>query len=225
MGVRVVGGWWAWGVLPRGVLEVILRIPLEVGHLRAERLLLLRRVRVIILEEGDGEGDLRVRGVPAKGFVAGLDVLARVHVIPRDVLANQVAELPHREVPRILVPGGDVAIETHEGVQQIARLILVQHEAISDLARADRAAHALVGTPAGVAFLAGPERVVDSLVGLGFLRGHHGHIHARDAELRDGGGEVGFHGVFHCLLVCFRFYFFGDGFWIRELAVSIFLWI
>ena len=149
-------------------------------------------MRVIILEEVDGERNLRVRGLRAKGFVAGLDGLARVHVIPRDVLANQVAELPHREVPRILVPGGDVAIETHEGVQQVARLLLVQGETVSDLARAARAAHELVGAPAGVAFVAGPQRVVDSLVGLGLLGGHHGHV-VSNADLGDGGGGNVFH--------------------------------
>jgi len=197
------GVWWAGGVLPRGVLKVVLRIPLEVRHLRAERLLLLRRVRVIVLEEGDGKGDLRMRGLSAKRLVAGLDGLARVHVIPRHVNAHQVAELPHRVVPRLLVPGRNVPIETHESVQQIARLVLVQNEAISDLARASRAAHALVGAPAGVAVLAGPERVIDSLVGLGLLGGHDGHVMKLDAELREGGGEVGFRGgVFHCFCVC-----------------------
>ena len=184
--------------LPGGVLEVVLRIPREVGHLRAECSFLLGRVRVIILEEGNGEVDFRVRGASAKGFVAGLDVQARVQVIPRDVLANQVAELPHREVPLLLVPGGHGAVELHDGVQQVARLLLVQGDMISDLALASRAKHALVATPDGLAVHAGPERVVDSLVVLGLLGGLGGHV---EFDLERNGGD-GFHGLRMLALAC-----------------------
>jgi hypothetical protein len=57
---------------------------------------------------------------------------------------------------------------------QVAALVVVQKEDVADMACACRAESESFGAPDGGALAAGEERVVDSLVGLGLLRGLDG---------------------------------------------------
>ena len=51
-----------------------------------------------------------------------------------------------------------------------------------------------MGPPFGVALPAGDNRMVNSLVGLGLVGGHHGHV-VSDADLGGLGGLDGLHGL------------------------------
>ena len=157
------------------MLEVVLLIAcLVLNHLRAERLLLLGRERVLLLEEGDGDSGVGVCAA-ARGneFVARLDHLARVHVVPRSVLAEDVAESPQLEI-HLLLGVALLVLQVGHGHVQVRPLARAQAQANALLARAHRADRAFVGAPDGAAGTAGDERVVDSLVGLGLFRGLDG---------------------------------------------------
>ena len=185
-------------LLPGRLHAVVLRIALLVlNHLGTERIVLIRRIGVLLLEEGDGDGSGGVRS-HARGnvLVTRLYHLTRVHVVPRRVLAEKVAKSPHREVQLRLgveLPGLQVA----HGHVQVRALAGSQAHAIALVFGAHRAARASVGAPDGIALAAEDERVVNSLVSLGLFRGHHGNGVA-DVDLDGFGGGLdvldGLHG-------------------------------
>ena len=143
-------------------------------HSRAERILFVRRVHVLFLEEGDGERGLGVL-VDAECLIAGLNDPTRTHLIPRRMSLKQTEKAPHLELPRFVRVGESVHSQVGHGFQQLSHLLLVQDEASAALARTHRAERLHVGAPVNVAVDAGPDRMSDSLVGLGLLRGHDGN--------------------------------------------------
>ncbi len=159
------------------MLEVVLLVTLLVlNHLREDRLLLLGRERVVLLEEGDGGGCGEVRSHPRGNvLVARLDQLARVDVVPRRLLAEAVAKSPHLEI-HLLLGVALLVLQLVHGHEQVRGLAGGQAHTIALVLAAHRAARASVGAPDGVAFAAGDERVVNSLVGLGLLRGLNGEL-------------------------------------------------
>jgi len=178
------------GDLPAGHLEVVLRITLLVqDHLRAERLLLLRCVLEILLEEGDGDGGGGVSTHECRNvLVARLNHLAGVDVVPRSLGAEKVAESPNLEI-HLLLGVALLGLQVGHGYEQVRGLMGGQAHTIALVFCTYRAARASVGTPDGVALAAGDEGVVDSLVGLGLFRRHDGN------GVVDGGGFGGLGGL------------------------------
>lgn len=146
-----------------GVCEAYACVP----TLRAERLLLIRRPQVVVLEERNGERIL-VTSIAAKAhvLVAGLDDSAIGAVIPWGMPTKQHAELSVFEPLLRLGKRETDQFQLVDRCKQVRALIGIQHHE-SALARAHRAERAHMGAPDGAT--AGLERVVDSLVGLGLL--------------------------------------------------------
>jgi len=199
------------GLLPARVLEVVLLVALLIlNHLGAERVVLLRRVLELLLEEVDGERDSEVLSVATeKALVAGLNHLARGLVVPRRLLAEQVAESPHRALQLLLSVGQAGLLQAAHRHVQVGVLAPGQGEVSALVFCTHRAARAPVGAPDGVALAAGDERVVDSLVGLGLLRGRDGN-----GVDNGGGGLDGLDGL-HCLRVACGSWGLGNGFSLR----------
>jgi len=211
------------GLLPARVLEVVLLVALLVlNHLGAEGVVLLGRVLELLLEEVDGERDSEARGAAEKALVAGLNHLARCLVVPRRLLAEQVAESPHRALQLLLGVGEVGLLQAAHGHVQVGVLASGQAEACALLTGARGAARAPVGAPDGVALAAGDEGVVDSLVGLGLLHGRDGNG-VVDVGLDRFGGLDGLVGL-HCLRVAWvglRFLGAWDWFLSRGTFLSI----
>ena len=148
---------------------------LLLNHLRAERLLLLGRRLPLLLEEVNGERDFAARSSAyAEVVVAGLNQLAGCPVIPRRVLVEQRAEFTQRPCqPLTGVRGTDLSLVVR-GIMQIAALVVVQKEDVTDMTSACRAERVPASAPDGGALAAGVERVADSLVRLGLLGGLDG---------------------------------------------------
>lgn len=145
---------------------------LHLNHLGAERLLVVRGARPLLLKEVNGERDFWTRSsASAKVLVAGLNQLAGCPVVPRRVLVEQRAELIQGAVH--LLGGVWRATDATAicGLMQVAALVVVEKEDFTDIKCARRAETEPAGAPDGVALAAGVERVVDSLVCLGLLGG------------------------------------------------------
>ncbi len=147
-------------------------VHLLLNHLRAERLLVIRGPRPLLLEEANGERDFAARSSAcAEVVVAGLNHLAGCPVVPRRVLVEQGAELIQRPCqPLTGVRGTNLSLVVR-GVMQVDALVVVQKEDLAGIEGACRAESECAGAPDGRALAAGAERVGDSLVGLGLLRG------------------------------------------------------
>ncbi len=184
------------------MLEVVLRVALlVVNHLREDRLVLLGRELELLLEEGDGDGCVGMLShALGNVLVARLNHLARVHVVPRRLLTEEVAESPHLEIHLLLGVALLVRQALH-GHEQVRGLAGSQAHAVALVFCAHRAARATVGAPDGVALAAGDERVVDSLVSLGLLRRHDGNG-VVDVGLDGFGGGLDVLDGLHCLFGC-----------------------
>ncbi len=165
----------------------MLPVHLLLNHLRAERLLVIRRARPLLLEEVNGERAFGAHSsASAEVSVAGLNQLAICPVVPRRILLEQGSELSQRTSQLLLGVGGtDLSLIEH-GVMHIIALVVVQKEDVANMASACRAESVPSGAPDGGALAAGSERVVDSLVHLGLLRGLDG----TSLQLGDGDGHV-----------------------------------
>ena len=142
----------------------------ECLHLRAERLLLLRRYLPLLFEEVNGERLFGPRSRScAEEEVAGLNQLAICPVVPRRVLLEQGAELSHRafhhlagvDPPFACVDGTGLFLVEY-GITHIDALVVVQKEDVADMGGACWAESVPAGAPDGRALSAGEERVVDS---------------------------------------------------------------
>jgi hypothetical protein len=96
-------------------------------------------------------------------------------VVPRRVLFKKDAQLPELE-PLLWLNEGEFSdqfqlVNRHKQVQALAS---IQNHESALLARVHRAERASVEAPDGATGAAGLERVVNSLVGLGFLRCSNG---------------------------------------------------
>ena len=151
------------------VVQRILREIVRVVHHLA-----LRRLRVFHPQEGDGEGDFRVGRANAERRVARLNGLTTAHVVPRHMEGEQVAELS-RLVLRLRIERRSL-IEVRHGFHQVPRLVLVQNPARANPAGAARAKSLHVGAPDGATLVTGDQRVVNSLVFLGFGGGKDEHF-------------------------------------------------
>ena len=167
-------------------------------HLRAERLLVVRRPIPLLLEEVNGERLFGPRSRScAEEEVAGLNQLARCLVVPRRVLLEQSAELSQRtsqllagvDPPFACVDGTGLFLVEY-GITHIDALVVVQKEDVADMASACWAESVPARAPDGGALSASEERVADSLVRLGLLRGLDGTT----LQLVHGDGDVGLRG-------------------------------
>ena len=168
--------------LPGRRLEVV-QLVLRVGdRIEVVHHLALRRLTVLHREEGEGEGDARVRRANVERHIARLDRLAAVHVVPRHVRHQQVAELS-RLVLRLGVERR-VRVEVRHGFHQVPRVVLVQDPTCTDAAGAERAKSLAVGAPAGAALATGHQPMEHSLIILGFSgrKGEHFAFEGVDGE-------------------------------------------
>ena len=126
-------------------------------HLRAERLLVIRCSRPLLLEKVNGERDFGTRASTyAEVLVTGLNHLARCLVVPRRVLGKQGTERFHRFSELLAGVGGTRLFLGECGIMQIAALVVVQREDVSDMTRTFRAESVPAGAaPDSGAFAAG----------------------------------------------------------------------
>jgi hypothetical protein len=202
--------------LPARRLKIVLLLSVQVfapgnnvgGHflcilVRVIHHLAVRRLVVFRTEEGNGECDFRVRSpqlILQQSQVARLDKDTRIHVIPPRMLLQQQVEFP-RLVFRVVVERLSL-VKVRDGFHQFPLLRPVQDARRADMTRAARAAREIVGSPFGIAIPAGDDRMVDSLIGLGLLGGHHGHV-GSDADLGDCGGLDVLDGLHFCFALLF----------------------
>jgi len=166
-------------------------VRLLLNHLRAERPLVIRRPRPLLLEEVNGERLFGTRASScAEEEVACLNQFAICPVVPWRVLLEQSAELVQRaSQPLAGVEGTDLSL-VECGITQVDALVVVQKEDVADMASACWTESVPARAPDGGALSAGEERVVDSLVRLGLLRGLEGMT----LQLVHGDGDVGLRG-------------------------------
>jgi len=124
-------------------------------------------------EELYRECDFRARLLLEKRLVAGLNGLLTIIIVHWNISAENVGERP-----RLVLRGAfDTSlIDERYSVHQTTGLFLGRIPVRADLTRTARTTCALNGAPDGIALVAGDERNVDSLVELGFGRGHNGNV-------------------------------------------------
>jgi hypothetical protein len=128
-----------------------------------------------MLEEGNGERGLVARATAdADGMVTGLNYSAIHFVVPRRILVEQSAKLPELKGYFLLSEGEPNQIQLGHRHKQVRVLASIERHESALATITCRAARAATGAPDGATVIACEEIVIDSFVGLGFLRGRDG---------------------------------------------------